>query len=305
MTVVDPTEQYEGYEALCPWHHRQPFDGVEQYPRLITQDDASYCTSVPFRSEPVWMYLSTRRLNCGTLYVQPGQWFDPGDHPGPEPYFCVRGTLHLGNPDTADVIQIREGDAANIPALAQHHAWNFGDDVAEIVWWVPGEMHTDEWKRKIHEGVGKWYEREAVKFMGTHDRNEGFPSHLDDLAQWPPERPTKGPLDMQHLPSSTWLHLFQGDDPRRTILTSFFYCDERLRLAHQTLAKSRETEPEQGDSEKLIYVLSGTLSVAITGTGSGFRATPGEMVFVPPNVEHSLQAIDNESVKVLSAWAYA
>ena len=44
MTVVDPTEQYEGYEALCPWHHRQPFDGVEQYPRLITQDDATYCT---------------------------------------------------------------------------------------------------------------------------------------------------------------------------------------------------------------------------------------------------------------------
>ena len=36
---------------------------------------------------------------------------------------------------------------------------------------------------------------------------------------------------MQHLPRSTWLHTFQGTDPRQTILESFFYCDERIRCA--------------------------------------------------------------------------
>ena len=303
--AVDETEKYEGYEALCPWHHRQPFDGIDQYARVITAGEASYLSSVPFRSEPVWMYVSTMRLNTGTLYVEPGEWFDPGDHPGPEPYFCVRGCLHLGNPDTADVIEISAGDAANIPALAQHYAWNFGDEVAEIVWWVPGEMHTEEWKRKIHEGVGKWYEREPVTLNGTHDRNEGFPSHLDDLSQWPPESSTKGPLDMQHLPRSTWLNMFQGTDRRRIALVSFFYCDERLRLAHVSLPKSRETEPESGDYERVLYVLSGTLSVAITGTGKGLIARPGEMIFVPPYTEHSLQAINGEKATLLSAWAYA
>jgi len=303
--AVDQTEQYAGYEALCTWHHRRPFDGVEQFPCVITPGDAAYLSSVPERSEPVWMYVSTRRVNIGTLYVEPGEWFDPGDHPGPEPYFCVRGCLHLGNPDTADVIKIRAGDAANIPALAQHFAWNFGEEVAEVVWWVPGEMHTEEWKRKIHEGVGKWYEGDPVKLNSTHDRNDGFPSHVDDLARWPPERPTKGPLDMQHLPESTWLHMFQGTDPRRTIPVSYFFCEERLRLAHITLPKGRQTEPESGDFEKVVYVLSGTLSVAITGTGNGLLARPGDMVFVPPNIAHSLQAIEGRPVTCLSTWAYA
>ena len=303
--AVHETEKYAGYEALCPWHHRQPFDGVEQRPCVITRAEAAYCTSVPFRSEPVWMYASTMRVNAGTLYVQPGEWFDPGDHPGPEPYFCLRGRLHLGNPDTADVIEISEGDAANIPAFAQHHAWNLGEDVAEIFWWVPGEMHSEEWKQKIHEGRGKWYEREAVKLNGTHDRNEGFPSHLDDLAQWPPERSTKAPMDMQHLPRSTWLHMLQGNEPRKTILVSFFYCDERIRLAHVELPQSRETEPESGDYERLLYVVSGTLSVALTGTGNGLLAKPGDIVFLPPFTQHSLQAIDSEPVRALSAWAYS
>ena len=61
--------------------------------------------------------------------------------------------------DTSDVIEISAGDAANIPALAFHHAWNVGTETCEILWWVPGEMHTDEWKEKIHKGEGKWYER--------------------------------------------------------------------------------------------------------------------------------------------------
>ena len=106
------------------------------------------------------------------------------------------------------MIEIQAGDAANIPAFAYHIAYNFGDTEAEILWWVPGEMHTEEWKEKIDTTAdGKWYEREPVTLNGPHDRNEGFPSHLDDLAQLAAGgESTKGPLDMQHLPRSTWLH---------------------------------------------------------------------------------------------------
>ena len=62
---------------------------------------------------------------------------------------------------------------------------------------------------------------------------------------------------------------------------------------------------ESGDYERILYVLSGTLSVALTGTGRGLLAKPGEMIFLPPFAEHSLQAIDGGPVTVLSAWAYA
>jgi quercetin dioxygenase-like cupin family protein len=303
QATSDETTRFAGYEELCPWHHRQPFDDVPQTPRVITRKQAFYCSGLPDRSEPVWMYVSTRRVNAGTLFVQPGDGFEPGDHPGPEPYYCLRGELLLGNPDTAGWITIRNGDAANIPALAQHWARNIGSTPAEIIWWVPGEMHTDEWKKKIHEQRGKWYEREPVTLNGPHDRNEGFPSHLDDLASWPPALSTQGALDMQHLPRSTWRHLFQGTDRRRMILVSFFYCDERIRLAKVHIPESGESEPESGDYERLIYVESGTLSVTLVGSGTGLVAEPGDMVFLPPFTDHCLQAIDEAPVTALSAWA--
>jgi hypothetical protein len=50
------------------------------------------------------------------------------------------------------VIEINTGDAANIPAFAYHIAFNMGDTEAEILWWVPGEMHTDEFKAKLDRG---------------------------------------------------------------------------------------------------------------------------------------------------------
>ncbi len=118
---------------------------------------------------------------------------------------------------------------------------------------------------------------------GTHERNEGFPSHLDDLASWPPDRPTIGPLDMQHLPRSTWLHTFEGIDRRKTILVSHFYSDERIRCAKVTLPRYGESQRKSGDYERLIYVESGTLSVNLSKTGTGLIARPGDMVFLPPH----------------------
>ena len=49
-----------------------------------------------------------------------------------------------------------------------------GDTEAEILWWVPGEMHTEEWKQKVHEGVGKWYEREPVTLQRSARAQRGL-----------------------------------------------------------------------------------------------------------------------------------
>jgi quercetin dioxygenase-like cupin family protein len=131
-----------------------------------------------------------------------------------------------------------------------------------------------------------------------------LPSHLDDLERWPPAGSTKGDLDMQHLPRSTWLHLLQGTDPRLTVLNSFFYCDERIRCSLIALPAGRESQPESGDYERLLYVESGALSVNLTGTGKSLLASPDELVFLPPFTEHSLQAIGDEPVSVLSAVVF-
>jgi len=40
-------QEYAGYEAQLPWHHRQPFDGVPQFPCVIEPGDACYFSWAP------------------------------------------------------------------------------------------------------------------------------------------------------------------------------------------------------------------------------------------------------------------
>ena len=183
MTVLD-SERWAGYEAAWPGHHRQPFAGVEQHARVITRADAGYAAWAPEDSvtQPVWCYVSTHRVNAGTFYVQPKEWFDPGNHPGPEPYYSLRGTLLLGNPDTADVIEINAGDAANIPAFAYHIAYNLGDSEAEILWWVPGEMHRGV------EGKGPQRGRQVVRARAGDPARTARPQRG---VPFPPRRPRR------------------------------------------------------------------------------------------------------------------
>jgi quercetin dioxygenase-like cupin family protein len=303
-------ERWRGYEEALPWHHRQPFGlGAEQFPCVIRREDADYFSWAPEpgNSMATWVYVGTRRLNQGTFYVEPGHWFDAGNHPNPEPYYVLRGSLLLSNPDTSDVIEITAGDAANIPAYAFHHAWNAGTETCEILWWVPGEMHTDEFKEAIstkEHGEWQWYPRQAVMLEGRQDRNEGFPSHLDDMRRWPPAQSTKvDGVDMEHLPPSSWLRLMRGQDPRLTIPVSFFYCDEQIRVGQIRILAGRESEPVAGGYEATFYVESGSLSVNLTGTGRSLLAGPSDVVFLPPDTAHTLQAIGDEPVVTLFAQA--
>ena len=49
-----PVTEYPGYEAICPWHHRQPFGGIEQSPLLISRRDALYQSWAPaFQARPI------------------------------------------------------------------------------------------------------------------------------------------------------------------------------------------------------------------------------------------------------------
>jgi quercetin dioxygenase-like cupin family protein len=309
MTAAAPVEtaEYPRYEELCPWHRRQPFGDADPYPRVIRRADAPFSSwaPAPGNSTPSWIYLSTRRMNSGVFSVQPGGWFDPGNHPGPEPYYILSGALHLSNPDVGDVVELRAGDASNIPALAYHHGFNFGDEEVAILWWVPGEMHTEEFKRKIQErpaGEWQWYERTPVT-LGGRERNDGFPSQLDALASWPASEPARSEHHMQKLDRTQWLHTLQGTDPRLTALVSFFYADERIRCGEVRLPRSRETEPETSDWEKLYYVTQGNFTVNLTGTGQSLLGNAHDAIYVPPGVTHSLQAFGDDAAVALVAAA--
>jgi quercetin dioxygenase-like cupin family protein len=228
-------------------------------------------------------------MNSGKFALAPGRYFDPGDHPNVEIYYILEGVLHLSNPDLSDVVRLAAGDAALIPALAYHHGYNFGNEDAVIYWWVPGEMHTELFKQKVQNDtlyeLG-WYERKPVVLNGPHSSNEGFNSRLDALAQWPAALPADA-MNMVRLAPESWLQFIQGSDPGQSCLVSFFYADEAIRCGHVRLNAHRSTQPEVTPWEKLLYVTSGMFCVAVTGTSDVLKAGPGDVIFVPPGVEHS------------------
>ena len=284
------------YRALWPPYQSIPYKaGEEPRPTLLRAADHRFdaWAPAPGNATPSWTWVSTPHINSGVFVTPAGGWFDPGDHPNPEPYYILSGTLHLSNPDTSDVVELRPGDAANIPAWANHHGFNFGDEDCHIAWWVPGEMHTDLFKQKIENDtlyeLG-WYERRPVVLNGDHDRNEGFPSHLDQVDAWPSAEP-KHDVDMMKLDRARWLHLITGDEPRQSYLTSFFYCDEKIRAGEMKLPARRDTKPESVPFEKVICVTAGTLVTCLTGTTDVLRAEVGDVVFLPANVEHSFLSV--------------
>lgn len=306
MALTETETEFEGYERICTWHHRQPFGAEEPYARVVTQEQADFTSwsPKPGNRTPGWLYVSTKRFNTGTFYIQPGGWFDSGNHPGPEPYYILKGSLHLSNPDTGDVVELRAGDASNIPAFAYHHAFNFGDEEAHILWWVPGEMHTDEFKRNVSAdplGDWKWYERTAVTLNGPIERQQGFPCRLDELASWPSSNPKSEQYDMVKLDRPTWMHTLQGTNPRNMMLTSFFYADERIRCGEVRLPENRDGEPERGNYEKVLYVAEGDFVVNLAETAQSLRGKPGDMIFIPPNVTHSYEAIGTGPARALFA----
>jgi quercetin dioxygenase-like cupin family protein len=280
------------YEALWPPYHRFPFEQDEpQTPRLVRERDARFdaWAPAPGNATPSWTYVSTPAVNSGKFSVAPGGWFDPGDHPNPEVYYILKGTLHLSNPDISDVVELQAGDAALIPAWAFHHGYNFANEEVVIYWWVPGEMHTDLFKQKVeHDTLYDlgWYERKPVVLNGPHSSNPGFDSRVDTLAKWPVELPV-GNMDMVRLGRERWLKFIQGSEPRQAALVSFFYADDAIRCGHVRLNGFRDTQPEVSPWEKLLYVTEGELCVKITGTPDVLKGEPGDVIFVPPGVEHS------------------
>jgi len=305
---VTLTASYPKYEAMWPPYHSFPFpDGVPQTPCLVRGGDARFDAWTPGTAPalPSWTFVSTRSMNSGKFSVAPGGWFDPGDHPNPEIYFILAGTLHLSNPDVSDVVTLATGDAALIPAFAYHHGFNFGNEDAVIYWWVPAEMHTDLFKHKVqndqlHE-LG-WYEREPVVLNGPHSSNPGFDSRIDALDRWPVPI-AQGEMDMVRLGPEHWLSFIQGSNPRQAALVSFFYADEAIRCGHIRLPAYRDTQPESSPWEKAIYVTRGSFCVALTGTTDVLKAGPDDLIFVPAGVEHSYLTTSSTGAEAVFALA--
>lgn len=289
--TADPDTQYPRYEEFWLPHHRMPYKpGETAKPCAIHESEALFDAWTPAagNTTPSWQYVSTRNINCGRFGVAPGGWFDPGDHPNPEIYYILDGSIYLGNPDTGQNVELHAGDAAVIPAWSVHWGFNIETEEAMILWWVPGEMHTEDFKRKVQQNVLHevgWYERRAVVHNGDHDRNEGFPSRLDLITKWPCA-PVPHACDQRRLERSGWMPIVSGEDPHHMAILNFFYGDEQIQCGEISLPAGRTTAWEQTDSEKVVYVTAGSIVLNVEGSAEVYTGRVGSVLFIPANTRH-------------------
>ena len=150
-----------------------------------------------------------------------------------------------------------------------------GDTEAEILWWVPGEMHTEEWKEKVHNGVGKWYEREPVTLDGHARSQRGLsvaPRRSREVAAASIRRRgrwtcsiCRGRRGCTRSRASTGARRSWRRSSTATSGSAARSCRFR---------RYGESQRNSGDYERLIYVESGTLSVNLTASGTGLIARP-------------------------------
>jgi quercetin dioxygenase-like cupin family protein len=294
------------------WSKNFPFTaGNEQRPLVIPR------RSIPFASwgpdpdgrhrTPCWIYTSTPQIGfvC-TMSVAPGDFFENGNHPNVETYYQLSGTLHVQNADTGQVIEVRPGDAFVMPAFEYHVGYNVGTKESYTLCCVPGESHTEEFRK--NPILAENYAREPVTLFGHSNANAGFPSQLRHLAEWPslalPSE--RGKSDFVLMPRSDWLNVILGPDPRTAVLAGFYYSSPQLAAYMVTVPPNRISKAHAIDGETVIYVKERDLIIDILDSGESLYAEEGDAVFVPPNVRFQYQNRGDETIEVMafsSPWS--
>jgi mannose-6-phosphate isomerase-like protein (cupin superfamily) len=294
------------WELVAPHEKNFPFrQGEEQKATVIPWRSVPCVTWVPDPDDshrtPCWVYVSTERMGfvC-TMSVAPGDFFEIGNHPNVETYYMLSGVLHLSNPDTGQVVELRPDDAAIIPALEYHVGYNFSTEKAYVLCSVPGEcltpeMHADPvWAHNYH--------RREVTIYGDTVENDGFASKLRELRQWPPSNGaiTRRDGDNRRVHRGEWIQFVTGNRPRTAILSSFYYSTPQLAAGSVIIPPNRVSAAIRNTGETIIYVKERCLVVNILETGQGLYAEERDAVFVPPGLTIQYQNTTSSTVEAMT-----
>lgn len=304
------TDSKLDWETLTQWSKGFPFrEGTGQVPRVIPRRSIPFASWGPdpdgWHRTPCWIYTSTPQIGfvC-TMSVAPGDFFENGNHPNVETYYQMSGTLHVQNADTGQVIEVRPGDGFVMPAFEYHIGHNFSTEESVTLCCVPGESHTDEFRK--NPILAENYAREPVTLFGKSSSNSGFSSQLRHLAEWPSMNPTeRGKSDFVRVPRSEWLNVVLGADPRHALLASFYYSSPQLAAYSITVPPNRIGQAHAINGETVIYVKELDVIIDVLETGESLYAEEGDAVFIPPGVKFQYQNRRDKTVEVMvfsSPW---
>jgi mannose-6-phosphate isomerase-like protein (cupin superfamily) len=323
MAVTDFTE-LQNWEDLAPWYQSFPFGEHKPYLIKVTRESAHFMAWGPDKDglhrTPVTFYISTKASTSGVFSLAPGDYFKPGNHPNPEAYVILRGTLLIGNADTGQYSQLGPGDAYVIPAFSFHVANNFGGETVEIAWMIPRETHTKE--MRANPNYDDHYQntrspivlhRETVHSHQQHDSwaqpghraGEAPRSRLNDLLCWPPltGKSPNGQPETDHIQicdQRDWLHFVTGKDYAHQFLTSYCYSTNEFQAGKIKIPPGRVTNAISLAGERVYYPQGKTpLLVTMSESGLGLWGTQGDALYVPPNAVHQFQNPGHEAVEAI------
>ena len=313
-TIMSTKAPVLPWETIAPWSQNFPFRQDEQ-PRATVIG----WRTIPFASwgpdpegshrTPCWIYVSTPRLGfvC-TMSVAPGDFFEVGNHPNVETYYVLNGVLHLQNADSGQVLELGPDNAGIIPAFEYHVGYNFSTEEVYVLACIPGESHTAE----MHKDplLALHHTNKEIVLHGEAPENEGTPSKLRELAQWPPlDQPrTARAQDNRRVHRSDWLQFITGQNPRAAILSSFYYSTPQLAAGSVTIPPNRISAGISTHGETVIYVKEHCLVVNILETGQCLYAEKGDVIFVPPGLTMQYQnttAHTIEAMTFVTPWTEA
>ncbi|MCL5985620.1 MAG: cupin domain-containing protein [Actinobacteria bacterium] len=128
--------------GIPSWMGNHPFPPDKKRPVLINKKD-EVITVYGSGKEKISPHIaiSTDKILISTWHVPPGQTFQPPDiHSGDEPYYVLKGTATVVNPETGQVVEANEGDAVLIPAKCWHQVYNFTEEDLIIVAIIEGKI---------------------------------------------------------------------------------------------------------------------------------------------------------------------
>jgi mannose-6-phosphate isomerase-like protein (cupin superfamily) len=91
------------------------------------------------------LYFSTEKITLARFQVMPGSRFSPPDnHSGDEIYYIISGTAYVFNPATGKTTIGKKGDFMNVPKNVWHQAFNFSDEILDVLCIVAPVVEDDD-----------------------------------------------------------------------------------------------------------------------------------------------------------------
>jgi len=321
---MDTSERSQSYEELASWDGQWPFRGQEPYPRVIHEEDAYFqawgISNEGMNRTPVWFYASTKHIDTGIFSLAPGDYFKPGNHPNPEPYLILDGTIHIGNPDTGQLLEANAGDVVIIPAFQMHVGHNFGSETCRMLWTIPRQKMTNEFHANpVYDDHYMNFRSPIVLHKETvhrHDAHDSFAqpnfreddapkSRHADLREWPPASGKSAAADFEvdtaHLyHRGQWLHFVTGGSFGHQFLTSYAYSTDEFQCGRIQVPPNRITNAIQVPGERVYYPRGeGKLIVNIMETNESMIGREGDALFVPADVAHQFQNPEATAVEAV------